>query len=64
MENIYTLKACCALCEYLWDENNCPLFKAFEAARNIGDYTYNNDMQFRMICDEFEINSKFSGING
>lgn len=62
MEKTYTLKACCALCEYVWDNNNCPLCKTFDAAHNMGDYTFDEAMKFRMICDEFEINSKLQQV--
>ena len=59
MEKTYTLKACCALCEYMWDSNFCPLYKTYDAARGVGDYTFDEETKFRIVCDEFDIVSKF-----
>lgn len=62
MEKTFKLKGCCALCEYVWDKNNCPMYKTYEAAHNIGEYTFDEEMKFRMICEEFEINSKLKQV--
>ena len=59
MEQTFNIKACCALCEYFWDENNCPLFKTLSVALERGIDDFSQDMRYRMICNEFEINSKF-----
>ena len=56
------VKQCCAVCEYLGDKPNCPLYLVYK------DSEYNNVFeetgQYKMLCDEFEINSKLvDGIN-
>ena len=58
MEQTFNIKACCALCEYVWDASNCPLYKMLDAAHNIGEYAFDEGMKYHMICDKFEINSK------
>lgn len=51
---------CCALCEYVWDNNNCPLYATYNVAKNDeGIETFDTEMKYKMICDEFDLSSKW-----
>lgn len=51
------VKQCCAVCEYIYDIEKCPLYYVYK------DSEYNDIFkpkgQYKMVCDEFQINSKF-----
>lgn len=50
------VKQCCAVCEYIYDKEKCPLYYVYK------DSEYNGILkpkgQYKMVCDEFEVNSK------
>lgn len=50
------VKQCCAVCEYLYDKEKCPLYDIY----NDSDYNcvFRDTGKFKMVCDEFQINSR------
>ena len=54
------VKQCCAVCEYIYDKEKCPLYYVYK------DSEYNDIFkpkgQYKMVCDEFQINSKLADI--
>lgn len=54
------IKQCCAVCEYIYDKEKCPLYYVYK------DSEYNDIFkpkgQYKMVCDEFKINSKLVDI--
>lgn len=59
VKNGVKIAQCCALCEYLWDKNNCPLYSTYNAAKEMCIETFDNELKYKLICDEFELNSKW-----
>lgn len=55
------VKQCCAVCEYIYDKEKCPLYYVYK------DSEYNDIFkpkgQYKMMCDEFKINSKLVDIH-
>lgn len=56
------LKPCCALCEYLWDQSNCPLYNIYNSALEYGGYNFNDNAKYITICDEFDLETRFKPI--
>lgn len=54
------VKQCCAVCEYIYNKEKCPLYNVYK------DSEYNDIFkpkgQYKMVCDEFKINSKLVDI--
>jgi len=59
MKNI-TIKECCAICEYLYDERNCPLYSVYDMATKCGDNTFDIKAKYKVFCEEFDLDSKFN----
>ena len=64
VKNGVKIAQCCALCEYLWDKNNCPLYSTYNAAKEYGNIeTFDNEVKYKLICDEFDLSSKWEIID-
>ena len=54
------VKQCCAVCEHIYNKEKCPLYYVYK------DSEYNDIFkpkgQYKMVCDEFKINSKLVDI--
>ena len=54
------VKQCCAVCEHIYNKEKCPLYYVYK------DSEYNDIFklkgQYKMVCDEFEVNSKLVDI--
>ena len=54
------VKQCCAVCEHIYDKEKCPLYYVYK------DSEYNDIFkpkgQYKMVCDEFQLNSKLVDI--
>jgi len=56
------VKRCCAVCEYLGDKPNCPLYQVYKDSETMGNDVFEETGQYKMLCDEFKINSKLVDI--
>ena len=58
--NKIRVKQCCALCDNLYNNEKCPLFSVYNAARNYGDETFDTEAKYKICCQSFILNKKLN----
>ena len=58
--NEIRVKQCCALCDNLYNDEKCPLFRVYYAAGNYGDETFDTDAKYKICCQSFILNKKLN----
>lgn len=56
------VKQCCAVCKYIYDIEKCPLYYVYKDSEILGNDIFKPKGQYKMVCDEFQINSKLVDI--
>ena len=56
------IEECCAICEYLYDKSNCPLYAVYNMATNYGEDAFDTKAKYKVFCKEFELSSEFEAI--
>lgn len=59
MEEKVELRKCCAICEYLYDKDECPLFQTYQMAEDCGTYNFSERAKYMVSCSKFKVNDKF-----
>lgn len=52
------VKQCCAVCEYIYDIEKCPLYYVYRDSEILYNNTFMETGKYKMVCDEFQINSE------
>jgi hypothetical protein len=49
------VKACCAICENLWDNTKCPLYSTYDGAAQHGESSFDDWVKWKVLCDSFNV---------
>lgn len=49
---------CCAICNFLYDKEECPLYRTYEAANRYGDETFDESAKYKVNCYNFVLDEK------
>lgn len=47
------IQECCHICEHYYNAENCPLYRTYNAAADMGDENFEEVAKYRVSCNNF-----------
>lgn len=54
-----TIQECCHICEHYYNAENCPLYRTYNAAADMGDENFEEVAKYQVSCNNFLVNKKY-----